>query len=74
MITVFTKNNCFPCKLTKKWLTEHGFGFTEINIDDDLSSLGWCIEKGYKSAPVVLIDDELVALGFQPHELAKHLQ
>ena len=73
MIKVYTKNNCFPCKMTKKWLTEHGFSYKEINIDEDLDALNWCIENGYKSAPVVLLNNEVIALGFQPHELSAKL-
>ena len=33
MITVFSKNNCIQCKMTKMFLTQHHVDFVEHNID-----------------------------------------
>ena len=33
-ITLFSKNNCMQCKMTKKFLEKEGADFEEINIDE----------------------------------------
>lgn len=65
-IVVYTKNNCFPCKMTKRYLVEHGFEFTEKNIDKDLKALEFLIEQGVKQAPAVFVNDHLFMTGFNP--------
>ena len=32
-ITLFSKNNCMQCKMTKKFLEKEGADFEEINIE-----------------------------------------
>ena len=32
-ITIFSKNNCMQCKMTKKLLDKEGADYQEINID-----------------------------------------
>lgn len=39
MITVYTKNNRMPCKMTKRKLQELGFNYKEINVDENLEAL-----------------------------------
>lgn len=34
-VTVYSKNNCVKCKMTKKFLKENDIDFLEINIDDE---------------------------------------
>lgn len=63
MITVYTKNNCFPCKMTKRKLQEMGVTYHEINVDEDLSALNYLMECGLRSLPVVFKDDEPVVIG-----------
>lgn len=70
MITVYTKNNCMPCKMTKRKLQELGVNYQEINVDEDLSALGYLMECGFRSLPVVFKDDELlISGGFAPNIL-----
>ena len=33
-ITIFSKNNCMQCKMTKKLLDKEGADYQEINIDE----------------------------------------
>lgn len=65
-ITVYTKNNCYPCKMTKRFLGEHGIIFTENNIDDDLKALEFLMEQGVKQAPAIFVNDNLYTTGFNP--------
>lgn len=34
-VTIYSKNNCVKCKMTKKFLKENDIDFLEINIDDE---------------------------------------
>ena len=70
MNTVYTKNNCMPCKMTKRKLQELGVNYQEINVDEDLSALEYLMECGFRSLPVVFKDDEpMVTGGFAPNIL-----
>lgn len=70
MLTVYTKNNCFPCAMTKRKLQEMGVTYHEINVDEDLSALNYLMECGLRSLPVVFLGDEpIVTGGFAPNIL-----
>ena len=73
MVTVFSKNNCYSCKMTKRWLEEHDIDFVEVNTDDDLSALNFLIENNLRTLPVVMIEDELLTMGFAPNKLKELL-
>lgn len=34
-ITIYSKNNCVKCRMTKKFFKENNINFLEINIDDE---------------------------------------
>lgn len=69
MINIYTKNNCMPCKMTKNWLHNHEVTYHEINVDEDLAALEYLISINCRTMPVVFMEDELVATGFQPWKL-----
>lgn len=70
MIKVYTKNNCFPCKMTKRKLQELGVNYKEINVDENLEALEYLMECGFRSLPVVFKDDEpIVTGGYAPNIL-----
>lgn len=68
MITVYSKNNCMQCKMTKKFLEQHGANFQEINIDKHPEKVDYVKSLGFTSAPVIEADN-LVFSGFQPAKL-----
>lgn len=68
MITVYSKNNCIQCKMTKKFLEQHGANFQEINIDEHPEKVDYVKSLGFTSAPVIEADN-LVFSGFQPAKL-----
>lgn len=73
MITVYTKNNCVQCLMTKKELSKHGITYKEINVDEQPTAMEELIERNQRSMPVVLVDenwDEAFG-GFQPDRLEK---
>lgn len=70
MVTVYSKNNCMQCKMTKKWLSEHHVDFQEINIDEQPEFVATVKELGFLAAPVIQKGDFAFS-GFNPSALAK---
>ncbi len=71
MVTVYTKNNCMQCKLTKRNLQENGIEYQEVNTDDDEKALDYVKSYGVKRLPSVFVGDELAFSGFSPSEIKK---
>lgn len=71
MITVYTKNNCVPCKMTKRKLQELGVNYKEINVDENFEALEFLMEYGFRSLPVVFNSNGLpmVTGGYAPNIL-----
>ncbi|HEL0003191.1 glutaredoxin-like protein NrdH [Streptococcus equi] len=68
MITVYSKHNCMQCKMTKKFLEQHGTAFQEINIDEHPEKVDYVKSLGFTAAPVIETD-QVVFSGFQPAKL-----
>ena len=60
MVTVFSKNNCIQCKMTKRFLEEHNIAFIEHN---NLKA------EGFLATPVVKLPDGNAFTGFRPDRL-----
>lgn len=67
-ITVFSKNNCMQCKMTKKFLDQNGADFEEINIDEKPEKIEYVKNLGFSAAPVIEAGN-VVFSGFQPSKL-----
>ena len=67
-ITVFSKNNCMQCKMTKKFLEQNGADFEEINIDEQPDKIDYVKGLGFTAAPVIEAG-ETVFSGLQPNKL-----
>jgi glutaredoxin-like protein NrdH len=79
-ITVYTKNGCPQCDMTKAVLSGEGVEFEIINVEDTNDD-GTTTEKaqkaydyvvntlGLRQMPVVLIEGEEPFTGFQPDRL-----
>lgn len=73
-VTIYTKDNCIQCKMTKKTLAAYGITFTERNVSQDNKALQLLKEQGFQSVPVVMTDGMEPINGFRPDllsELAK---
>ncbi|EGJ26656.1 glutaredoxin-like protein NrdH [Streptococcus porcinus] len=68
MITLYSKNNCMQCKMTKKFLEQNGANFQEINIDEHPEKIEYVKSLGFTAAPVIE-SDQMVFSGFQPAKL-----
>lgn len=69
MTTVYTKNNCVQCDMTKRLMDKMGIQYDTINISEDADALNKLIELGYKAAPVVMTDSGDSWAGFQPDKI-----
>ncbi|MGY3750396.1 glutaredoxin-like protein NrdH [Vagococcus acidifermentans] len=69
-ITLYTKNNCPQCKMTKKFLADKDVSYTEINIDNEPQYIDTLKEKGFRSVPILTTPDaKLTIVGFRPDQL-----
>ena len=69
-LTLYTKDNCPQCKMTKKFLADKNVTFEEINIDVETQYIDSLKEKGFRSVPVLTTADEKVTIvGFRPDQL-----
>ena len=69
-VTVYTKDNCVQCEATKRHLDKLEIPYSTINITNDIGALDKLISLGYRSAPVVVTDDDSWA-GYVPDKLDK---
>jgi len=68
MVTVYTKDNCVQCEATKRHLDKLDIPYSTINITNDISALDKLISLGYRSAPVVVTEDDSWA-GYVPDKI-----
>ncbi|MCP1638554.1 glutaredoxin-like protein NrdH [Streptococcus gallinaceus] len=68
MVTVYSKNNCVQCKMTKRFLDEKNIEFKEINLDEQPEFIQHVKDLGFSAAPVVETETESFS-GFQPSKL-----
>ena len=69
-VTVYTKNNCVQCEATKRHLDKLDIPYETINITDNIGALDKLISLGYRSAPVVVTDNDSWA-GYMPDKIDK---
>lgn len=69
-ITIYTKDNCPQCKMTKRFLAEKNVDYIEKNIDEEPQYVDWLKEQGFQSVPIVTTEDQKVTIvGFRPDQL-----
>jgi len=69
MTTVYTKDNCVQCDMTKRLMDKVGIEYDVVNISQNPEALDKLIELGYRAAPVVITDEDSWA-GFNPDKIA----
>ena len=62
-VTVYSKNGCAQCNATKKWLTQKGIDYREVNVDNESEAISDVKELGFNGLPVTKSGD-LVFQGF----------
>lgn len=70
MIKVYTNPNCTQCEQTKRFLDKVGLKYETISFVDDQEALKRFVEMGFKSAPIVVTDNDTWS-GFNMSKLNK---
>ena len=73
MITVYSKPACVQCTATKRFLTQKGAEFIEIDVTEDDEAMALIKEQGFLQAPVVNWKDRWWS-GFDPDKLTEALE
>lgn len=68
MVTIYSKNNCVQCKMTKKFLDQHQVAYKEINLDDQPEFIEYVKGLGFSAAPIIETETDRFS-GFQPSKL-----
>jgi len=66
---IYTKNKCQACKFTKLHMANMDVSFEERNVDENEAYMQEALDTGYKSMPIVVLNGEVIAAGFQPDKL-----
>ena len=69
MTTVYTKDNCVQCDMTKRLMDKIGVEYQTVDIIDNPEELDRLVELGYRAAPVVITADGDSWAGFQPDKI-----
>ena len=70
-VTVYTKNNCVQCMMTKKTLAQYGVSYVEKNVEEDEAALTFLKDQGYQAVPVLITNDAEPIKVFRPDLLAQ---
>jgi glutaredoxin-like protein NrdH len=68
MITLYTKPACVQCEQTKKLMNKLNIEYSIIDMTEDPATLEMLISKGFRSAPVVITDNDSWG-GFNPEKI-----
>lgn len=68
-ITLFTKNGCPQCRMTKNYLRTHNIQFTEHNINEEPQYISYLKDQGFQAVPVLEADGLQSFYGFRPEAL-----
>lgn len=66
---VYTTNNCMACTMTKIHLKNLGIPYTERNVLQSERIMEQAKATGYTSMPIVVVNGQVIASGFQPDRL-----
>ncbi|MFZ2571421.1 MAG: glutaredoxin-like protein NrdH, partial [Streptococcus suis] len=65
MVTIYSKNDCVQCKMTKKFLDQYNVEYNEINLDEQPEFIDHVKGLGFSAAPVIETENDVFS-GFQP--------
>jgi mycoredoxin len=75
-ITMYVTSWCVDCRRAKKFLTDRGVNFVEVNIDEepDAEDLVLQVNEGLRKVPTIKVGDRYFACSpFDPHQLCSEL-
>lgn len=68
-LTVFTKDNCIQCKMTKRFLEARNIDFEEKNINQNPEYIDYLKSQGFAAVPIIEGENIETIAGFQPDAL-----
>jgi len=68
-ITIYSKSGCAECMFTKKFLETENIPFEEKRVDKSDEYLDEVRLLGYRSLPVIKIDEDESFTGYRPERL-----
>lgn len=71
-VEIFTSSTCEYCHMAMDFLKENNIEFLEHNISEDAESRKDLMKKGYRSVPVIVIDEEYI-VGFDKAKVSSLL-
>ena len=74
-IIVFGTNWCGDCFRPRKFFKDHAISYTWVNIDRDKKAEHFVIQanRGYRSVPTIVFDDNTILVEPSNDELARKL-
>jgi glutaredoxin len=75
-ITIYSTDWCVDCRRAKKFLTDRGVRFVEINIDEepDAEDLVLEVNEGRRKVPTIKVGERYFACSpFDPYQLSEEL-
>ena len=60
--------------MTKMWLKDRDYEFTEYNISENLEHAEDLVRMGFRGTPVTVVDKETMIVGFSPQKLTAALE
>jgi glutaredoxin-like protein NrdH len=69
MVIVYTKPACVQCEATKRMMDKLSIEYNTVDITLDNDAFDMLISKGFKSAPVVITENDSWA-GFNPDKIS----
>jgi glutaredoxin-like protein NrdH len=70
VVTVYTKPSCVQCEATKRMMDKLKIEYTTVDISVDAEAFDLVLSKGFKSAPVVITDNDSWS-GFNPDKISE---
>ncbi|KQL53814.1 hypothetical protein AN964_10095 [Heyndrickxia shackletonii] len=69
-VTVYTKNGCPQCEMTKVVLNGEGIEYDVFNVEEDQEAFDYVVNTlELRQMPVVLVEGQEPFTGFQPEKL-----
>ncbi|PLR75409.1 NrdH-redoxin [Bacillus sp. V3-13] len=69
-VTVYTKNGCPKCDMTKNVLNGEGIEFETFNVEENEKAYDFVVNTlGLREMPVVVVEGQEPFTGFQPDKL-----
>ena len=76
-IILYTAAWCSDCRRAKRFLSERGVPYREVNIDEDVEAeeLVLRVNHGRRKVPTIQVDDRYFACSpFDPYQLSEELK